>query len=115
MSFCPLNDYCIVLYCNASIPVADGEVTDVLPKTYAASRPAVMAASQRRPLVNSANQRLRQRRDVINAPAALPGNGDDASYAFNSTNDIPVNMNKLISQLSYQVQEQTNNSNNWPK
>jgi len=66
--------------------LADGEVTDILPKIYAnTKRMSVSTLSGK-----SANQVPRKRRDVIRARAALLGDDDASRYAFNSSDDIPV-------------------------
>ena len=72
--------------------LTDGEVTNILPKVYPESkRKSVYVVSDK-----SANQLPRQRRDVISAPARLLGDDDaTTSYAFNSSDKIPVDNNVL--------------------
>ena len=66
--------------------MADGEVTDILPKIYATGKRISVSTLSGKP----ANQVHRQRRDVIGAPAGLLGNDDSTSYAFNLSDEIPV-------------------------
>jgi len=67
--------------------LADGEITDILPKIYATVKRTPLSTLSGK----TANQVPRQRRDVIRAPAGLLGDDDATSYAFNSSDEIPVN------------------------
>ena len=74
--------------------LSDGEVTDILPKIYTGGRQMLTSdilANQRRRQSDVSTNHRRQRRDVIGTSDRLLGN-DDAmtSYAFNSSDAIPV-------------------------